>query len=369
MTTSAASPADWRTWARHHERALSLGWLAAVALFCLLFAVPASRHWILGKATGAAQRLERRWDARIAEGERLMASGDNEHAVGYLRHLDEVLPAPSPQHARDQDREHVLRLLARAYENTGHTAEALTTYDRLTAYAPRNYANEYVKARAIERMAGDSGGVPLEAGRAYLAALHLFPSHLPSLRGALRFAAGRADSAQVAALYAAYLDALLVIHVPVHAGASRASPGVPADGRAHAVVIDVPPGADSLHLSPAGFAFAIDSIELQPAPTVGHAPASARRLPGTVVVVPPNDSAAVTIPLGLASGGRARLVVRLFKPMDAGTWQFARPFVMRTPAGRDLDARTVTFPTAERADLPVARQWWSVRAGYAGGEP
>ena len=101
-------------------------------------------------AQGFANRWDRGWDRQLADGDSLVASGRFAQAEAYFQRLDRVFPAPSPQQARDKQREHLLRQLALAYEGAGHKHLAMVTYDRLIDRG-RRYRGATLVERSLQR--------------------------------------------------------------------------------------------------------------------------------------------------------------------------------------------------------------------------
>ncbi len=367
MRTLAAEPSRWLDWLRRRERALALGWLAATFLGLAMLAAPPVRVPVLGVLQGIVDRWDARWSRRLAEGERLLAAGDTAGAVAWLERLDRVFPARTSRHARDMERERLLVALARAYEAAGRTRLTMETYQRLVAFDSLNYFNHYELARAAERLLS-GWAVALEARDGFAAALRLFPSHLPSLRGYVDYYIDRGDFAPVAQAYRAYLDAALVEPIEVRLGSAAVAVRVMADGRPHHVVVPAPvPGArvDTAHLASA-FPLAVEHIEVVGAAQVGRpgprAGASARL--DTEPVLPADDSARIAVRLPPLAGGlgELRLRVRVFKPVDAPLWTLvARSYrnLLDGAGLREAAARTAPLPTAVAADRLLRGTGWA----------
>ncbi len=367
MRAIAAGPPRWLEWLRRHERALALGYLAVTVLVLAALAAPPVRVPVLGLLQGAVDRWEARWSRRLAAGERLLAAGHAGAATAYLERLDRIFPARTSRHARDQERERLLVLLARAYEAAGRTRLTMETYQRLVAFDTLNYFNRYELARAAERLLSGWAVAP-EARDGYAAALRLFPSHLPSLRGYVDYYMDRGDFAPVVQAYRVYLDAALVERIEVRLGGATVAVRVMADGRPHHLVVPAPvPGArvDTVELRSA-FPLAVEHIEVVGAARVGRpgpgTGASARLDTGPIL--PSSDSASVAVRLpALAAGlGELRLRVRVFKPVDAGLWALVVRSHRNLLDGEGLaaaTARTAPMPTAEAADRILRRTGWA----------
>ena len=377
MTSHAASLPAWRSWFRRNERRIAILWLALVALAMAVLVFPPTRSALLGKLQSASDRWDGRWALRIAQAESLIAAERYEDAARFLERLDRRYPAPSVEHARDAEREHVLRLLAQSYEGMGSGRRTMAAYDRLIAFDPNNYHSVYLKGRAAERMLSGWAIAP-EARDAYAAALLIFPNHLGSLRGYIEYYADRGEYLPIRDAYRAYLNAFLLAHLTVTAGDSTVTVTVPADGRSHEIDVDLPrTDASMLRLTLERFPFALDSVSVRPAQRVGDTrpradialPASAIARTGMVPAErgawrPDGDSAAVTIALPSRESGtqRVRLTMRVFKPMNRALWVIvARSFHnLLDDAGRDSAAvRTVLFPEEEEADAALMAPWWA----------
>ena len=121
-------------------------------------------------------RWDGRWTLKVERGEELVAAGRWEEAIAYLQPLDRAFPARDVRHARDTERERILRALGRAYEDTGRKRLSLETYRRLVAFDTRNYRNHLALARTATLF-----DEPEEALLHYRHILEIHPSHLPSL--------------------------------------------------------------------------------------------------------------------------------------------------------------------------------------------
>ncbi|HEY2805218.1 MAG TPA: hypothetical protein VGI92_05095 [Gemmatimonadales bacterium] len=380
MPNRRALAPPWRVWFRRHERALSLVYLGLVAVACLAMAAGPTRRIFLNGLQGISDRVDQQWDRRLGEGRRMVAAGKYAEAVPYLERLDRSFPAPSPQHARDRQREEILRLLATSFEKSGHKKEAMAVYDRLIAFDPRDYVNIALKAAAARRMLS-GWAIAAEAKAAWDSTLKVFPNHLPSVRGVIDFHSDRGEFIPIAAAYRAYLNAFLVDHVRLRVGPASYDFPVLVDGRAHTLLVSLPSGqADSAELWSAGFAMALDTADVTSAAEVGSArTATTIVIPATAITPlrmvrtsgawrPNGDSASLRLALPQHSGGgQLRLVLRLFKPIDDDTWgvvSHAYLQLLDSANLRDDQARTVTFATARDADAVLAHLPWAAPEGF-----
>jgi tetratricopeptide (TPR) repeat protein len=373
--TARAEPVPaWRAWLRRHERSIALAYLAMVALAAVLLFFPPTRHQLLGALQGVSDRWDARWERRLAEGERLVRAGRFEEAATYLENLDRAFPAPSAEHARDQEREHTLRLLAEAYEGLGRNTRTMATYDRLIAYDPNNYHSVFLKGQAAERLLSGWAIAP-EARDAYAAALLIFPSHLPSLRGFIEYHADQGEFIPIVTAYNDYLDAWLSTNVTITVGDTAVTVPVPVDGRAHELTIGLPRAADAITVSADGFAFALDQAVTVTAAVTGSSggaraipvPASSIRNRGLTAGdhgawLPLGDSAVgLVVPIS-GDAAQVRLTMRVFKPVNRALWVIVgRSFhnLLRDAAGDSARARTVLFPGEGEADAVLLRPWWA----------
>ncbi len=372
----------WRTWLRANERPLSIVYLGFVALACLAMAAGPSRRYVLGHLEGLSDRYDQRWDRQLAEGERLVTSHKYVQAIAYLERLDRIFPAPSPQHARDQQREHLLRLLSQAYEGAGHKHKAMDVYDRLIAYDPHDYVNIALKAAAARRLLS-GWAIAAEANAAWDSTLKVFPNHLPSVRGRIDFYNDKGEWIPITTIYRGYLDAFLLERGSVAAGGvSREVPFL-VDGHPHVVLVDLPEAAaETATVRTGGYPLAIDSISVTPPQRVGQSrPLGTLIVPTTAIqatgmhrtavgaFLPSGDSSVlrIALPAG-ASGGRLRMVVRVFKPVDEDTWDLVSHAYQQilTPTELAADsARSVPFATPAEADAVFARQRWATPEAFS----
>ncbi len=365
-------------WFRRHERRLALAWMAGTALLLVAFLLPPSRDRLLTLVQRGADRWEARWTDRLHTGEQLVAQRRWGAAEIYLTQLDRDFPARNVRHGRDKQREEVLRLLAQAQEAEGRTARTIQTWERLVAFDSLNYANHFGYARAAERLL--SGWAPaVEARDGYAAALRLFPSHLPSVRGYIEYYMARGEFQPVVDAWQAYLDAWLVQLVTITVGDTTFAVRVTVDGLPHD--IDLPlsrpvSGVADLRLQTNGFAIDLQRVELTPAAAVGSTtPILPRRLDLTplhatgarrvgAAWLPDSSDATLLLPLPAGTPPLAGLQLRLaiFKPADQVLWKKIRTSYRNLLDQRGLDraqARTVPFPDAASADSVIARLPWA----------
>ncbi len=371
----------WRTWLRAHERPLSLVYLGLVALACLSMAASPARHFILGRLEGLSNRYDRHWDRQLAEGERLVRSRKYVQAIAFLERLDRSYPAPSPQHARDKEREHLLRLLSLAYEGAGHKHKAMDVYDRLIAYDPHDFVNIALKAAAARRLLS-GWAIAAEANAAWDSTLKVFPNHLPSVRGRIDYFNDRGEWIPITTIYRAYLNAFLLQRGSVIVGGVSREVPFMVDGKPHVVLVDLPEArAESATVHTGGYPVAIDSVGVMPPQRVGQSrPLAMIVVPGTAIegagmsrtaagaFLPRGDSSMLRIRLpDGAAGGRLRMVVRVFKPVDEDTWDLVSHAYQQilTPSELASDsARSVPFATQAEADAVFARQRWAAPEAY-----
>jgi tetratricopeptide (TPR) repeat protein len=316
------------------ERLLALTWLGLGALLVALL-------YVWGVAGGGAERLtealDGRYQRRLEHAEGLYGDGRFEEAALELELLDRDHPAVSNRYGLDRQRERVLELLARSHAELDRKARATEVAGRLAAFDARNWHNHLVVAEIAEHF-GDLDA----ADAAYALVLQLNPSHLASTtrRIEIAYAAGR--YADVPPLYEAYLDAWRAAQVVLVAGDRRAAVDLLVDGRAKTVEALFTAGQDPaaeagvLALDPAGLALAIERCELECPPRAGEAggprsfevPQSA----WTPVAMRPEAAfAGGWVPTGpagrleaesqgAACAARARLILRVFKPVPAELW-------------------------------------------------
>jgi tetratricopeptide (TPR) repeat protein len=374
----ALSAGGLLAWFRRHERRLALAWLTGTAMLLLAFLLPPSRDRLLTLVQRGADRWEARWTDRLHTGQRLVAERRWAAANAYLTRLDREFPARNVRHGRDKQREEVLRLLAQAQEAEGRSSRTIQTWERLVAFDSLNYANHFGLAQAAERLL--SGWAPaVEARDGYAAALRIFPSHLPSVRGYIEYYAARGEFQPVVDAWRDYLDAWLVQPVRITVGDTTIAVRVPVDGLPHDVDLAFPhpgTGLAELRLVTDGFAINLERVELEPAARVGVADlivarpidltplvaAGAHRVGAAWLPDSSNAALVLSLPAGTPPLARLRLRLTLFKPVDQALWARVRTSyrnLLDQPGLARAEARTVPFPDAASADNVIERLPWA----------
>lgn len=332
MTDARSLAARLRAGYRSNERKLILGYLGGLAVLVLLLAAAPVRRPVLGAAERAAATWDDRWTRRLAEAEALVEAGALDSAVIYLERLDRDFPARHVKHARDGERQRLLRALGNAYLQLDRNERALITFRRLAAFEPRSVANHYDLALACIQ-----AGEEAEARQHLQAALAINPVHLPSVRAQVRLAYEVADYASVVAAYESYLRAFMVQELQIEAGAASRTVPVMVDAQAHDVstLISLRARAgERLALDAGGLPVEVEWVKLD-------APLVAGRTPAPPIVLQPTDGRAwafvpVTAAGDTAAARRARpnitldgnsdgveqieMRVRLKKPVDPTLW-------------------------------------------------
>ncbi|MEO8620003.1 MAG: hypothetical protein ABI625_02985 [bacterium] len=373
---------------RRHERRLAALWLAFTLLLILVVAVKPVRMRVLARVQVAVDWWDRRWERRLAEGQKLVDAGRFANAEPFLVSLDASFPAPHSRYGRDKEREVLLSLLARSYEALGHKTLAMKTWLKLTQFDSLNYRNHVAYAHAAERLRGGWAEAP-EARDGYGHALRLLPSHLPSLRGYLKFYLDRGEFTTVRDAFNGYLDSFLVERFTVTAGDTSLTIPVSVDGSSHVVEFALPRPAGwrgELVISSPTYPLAIDSASLVPAVVVGAAvPRSARPIDLAAVRashmmqsgagwVPTDSMGALHLPVQADAGGvaRVRLSMRAFKLMDAKLWgsvQQSYKNLLDTQGLANATARTASYANAAKADSAFNLIGWSQGGQYDPKEP
>ena len=367
--------------ARRHERALAMLWLVAAGLVGASVVVEPIRAPVLDRAQEIVQWRQGRWLERVEEGERLMVEGRWAEAVTYLERLDRVHPARNVRHARDKEREQVLRLLARSYEALDRRARTIETYRQLVAFDPNHYRNHFELAQASERLLSRATVAP-EARDAYAAALALFPAHLPSVRGYIKYYLDQAEFIPVIEGYERYLDSYLVQPVRLRLGDAVVDLPVLVDGRLRDYEIPLATvwsARDNLTIATGGFASAVERAEVTPAVRVGvvdRADAFPVDLTDSSLVEFQEVAPGIYRPLGAGSALQApvrgepgpasgvRLRIALFKPVERELWTAVSKSYQNLldDAARAAAARrTVALESPAAADLVMERLVWSLQ--------
>jgi tetratricopeptide (TPR) repeat protein len=366
---------------RRYEHGLALVWLLLVGIASLTVVGPV-RGAVLDRVQGAVTWWDGRWTERLREGERLVKAGNFVEAQTYLERLDKEFPARNVRHARDQEKERLLTLLAQTYEALDRRALAMATYQRLVDFDPNHYRNYFALAQASDRLLS-RGLMAVEARDAYAAALRIFPAHLPSVRGYIHYYVDRGEFAPIVDAYEQYLNAFLVQHIEVRLGNEVAVVPVQVDGRARDYEVPlstVLSGGEILTITTGGFPVAIQQINLRSGTRTGlvaavnSADESLSGLEfaeledaehGALRSTGPNAALRIKVPESLRSVSQLRLRVALFKPVDRDLWRVvSRSYenLLNEAALRAATERSVVFASADAADSVVARLGWA-RAG------
>jgi hypothetical protein len=219
-----------RRWVARRERTLARIYLIAVLLAVTGFAYPGTRNVLLGGLQSVADRWEERWTYAVEDGVALVEAGRYEEAIVYLEDLNAGFPATDVRHSRDKERERILRALGTAYERVGRKGRALNALRAAVLFDPLNYANHDALAQAALRLDETD-----EAGEHLEHVLSLNPGYLPALSALVALRLGDGDWEGVIGTYRRYLDAYVIVHMPVEMGRFRTEIPIPADGRFHQV--------------------------------------------------------------------------------------------------------------------------------------
>ncbi len=378
MTPEAGPGTRAHAWFRRHERALALGWIVATALFLMALAAAPSRERLLYGVQRVVQDWDGRWSVALARGDSLVAAGRWTEAEAYLAGLDRRFPARTARHAMDKEREHLLLLLGRTYVNLDKKSKALDAYQRLVAFDPNNFRNHYALALASDRLLS-GWALAREARDAYAAVLVINPSHLPSLRGVVRYDSEKGLFGDVRDSYEAYLDAFLAADVTLRSGDSSVAVVVPVDGRWHEVEVPLgqPAGAAAtLTVDASGYPVELGSATFLPALVAGRAgrgapavlPVDQAVVTGEAVVrdgrvLPMSRAVALEVPGAVSPGTTGlRLRLRLFKPVDQGFWETVSAAYRNVLDMDGLDTardRSAVYDDAAAADAVTGRQEWA----------
>lgn len=339
-------PPAWRSFLARHRRTLLKAYLSGIALIVVCFAVAPIRQRVLLGVEAAVDAWEARWTPRVEHGEALVASGRYEEAIDYLTRLDRSFPARDVRHARDRERERILRALGRAHAALDHQGRALEAFGRAVRFDPLNYRNRLALARTATQF-GETD-IALEQ---YRGILSFRPSHLPSLVEVVAEGYDDGEYAAVVRRFEDYLDAFVAHHLIVRAGEAADTVPVSVDGRFHDVVarFDRPTGpVTTVHLEPGPYAAEVRALALEAGAELGRAD---RPLPTasmtdlrregspvlrsrrTVDAFPTGETVGsgelqpvLDIPLtdAPATTVRARIEIRLLKPIEAAAWKLVQ---------------------------------------------
>lgn len=375
MPGTAARKHPVRSWIGRHERALARGWLVMVAAVLLALGFPPANRALLGGVQSGLDAWDGRWSARVEHGVGLVTGGRYEEGVAYLEALDRSFPATHVRHARDQERERILRALGHAHAQLGRKGRSLDAFRRAVLFDPLNYVNHDALARAA--LGFDETD---EALLHFQEILALKGAHLPAVAAVVELQFADADWAAITQSYRNYLDSFLVQDLIVDLGGIGTFVPVLVDGRFHEVRL---PLADStasalraaggLALGPGGHGLEVRSVVLEYDLPPGRAPVPEQRvlpdarhgwfLDSTGGMETPSIFQRVTepdpdphperrlrIPLtpGNAPLAAVRLDVRLTKPVDPATWNTVQMAHRNRLEHATLDSvRVRSFPGPE----------------------
>lgn len=345
-----------------HERRFLTAWVALLALGFALLVLPPLRDRVFWRVERLLRDREAAWVHAVDTGERLLAEGRLDEAEAFLLDLDRRFPARTARGRRDTDRERLLHALARTYEAQGRPNRALLAYQALQAYDPRNYRNSHALGAAWERLEG-TWTIPVEARDAFVQVLEIHPTHLPSLRGALRYDFDRGAFAEVITRWESSLDAQQYLPIPVRVGGTETWRVVPVDGAWHEVGLTGRlPDSTSFRLATAGFPLEVREVRVD-LPLRAGVPGSVTTRASTAapaVAEPgvPGTELEVALPAGASEGVRLRFQVRVRRPVDQETWTMVETSYRNRldPEGvRRAADRVVVVPdqtVADRIEVP-----------------
>lgn len=294
---------------------------------CFVLLVPPIRDRLLDRAQVSAAGWDARWTERVERGEGLLAEGRYEDAADYLERLDGVFPARHVKHRRDTERERVLRALGEANLALGRKRASLEALRRVVEFDERNYQNHFALASAALEL-----GEPEEALAAFERVLAIHPSHLPTVAALIAHHFERADYRSVADTYEAYLDAYLLHDAGIEVGDGIGRADVRVDGRYHEIDVPLvteaaaPASGRSLSIDVGPYPTRIANITLMPPLRAGILEAAPITLdsPGGWSNGTEAEKASGTLRVPVGSSeievARARIVLRLLKPVDAESW-------------------------------------------------
>jgi len=337
VTDPAEFAARVRRWARGHERAIALAYLAVLAVGVGIVLPTPLRGPALRAAERAVARYDRRWTDDLERGERLLAEGRFEEAAAFLQGLDARFPARDVKHARDDERKRVLRALAAAEDSLGHKRATLAALGRLVEFDPRDYASLLTFAEAARRLGEDDAALD-----AYGSVLAIHPIHLAALRHSLQYRVDAGDFGEVAATFDRFVESLVLSRVGVSIDSIEAPEYVPVDGRFRNVTFDLEAPEDwsgELRIETEGFGIEVASITVEPPLGVGVSGAAAMTLaapelgravdgmvearPGVFQATTSTPALVITLPPEARRARRLVVRVRLLKLVDEDAWSLA----------------------------------------------
>lgn len=319
---------------RRRERLVTTLYLLGFGAILGALVIGPVRNQVFAGVEHVIHLWDARWIQRLEHGERLLQNGEYEAAATYLSALDRDFPARHVKHAKDKERERLLMGLGEAYLALDRKRFTLTTFRRLVAFDPRNFANHFALARAAQHF-----DEPEEAHTHFERVLQIHPTHLPSLSQDIAYHMDRGAFDRVVAVYENYLDAFVVRPVRVRLGSRDTVIDVPMDGRWHECETILPGEVvrgDSLILETGGASVDVGEVTLEAPIRVGRPP-----VPGRARLVPRgrwrfrslasideglyrarSSESAVIIPIAGPPGkvNRVRFELRFPKPVDAKVW-------------------------------------------------
>ena len=306
---------------QRNERKLVVAYIALLGLGAVLLAAAPARRPLLRGTERFAASWDDRWSRKLAEADSLIAAGRLDSAAIYLERLDLEFPARHIKHARDAERQHLLRALGQTYLQLGSGDRALLTFRKLLAFNPRNFANHYDLALACIE-----AGEEAEARTHLLEALAINPQHLPSLRTYTRLAYDVGEYATVVAAYDKYLASYMLNEVNAAMGDTTVLLELPVDGRFHDVTTLLPRAANwrgLLSLNTGGLEVEIERVILR-APIVtgqlGKDSVVLRRAESESWRVVSDSAFGVQLQAGVRGLEQVELRMRARKPVDKALW-------------------------------------------------
>jgi tetratricopeptide (TPR) repeat protein len=306
---------------QRNERKLVVGYIALLGLGAVLLAAAPARRPLLRGTERIAASWDDRWSRKLAEAEALVAAGRLDSAAVYLERLDLEFPARHIKHARDAERQRLLRALGQTYLQLGSGDRALLTYRKLLAFDPRNFANHYDLALACI-----DAGEEAEARTHLLEALAINPGHLPSLRSYTRLAYDVGEYATVVSAYDKYLASFMLNEINATAGDTTLLLELPVDGQFHDVTALLSRAANwrgLLSLNTGGLEVEIERVLLS-APIVtgqlGRDSVVLQKAAGESWRVVSDSAFGLQLQAGARGLERVELRMRARKPVDQPLW-------------------------------------------------